>query len=211
MGITPKQKKVLEYIESFSAKKGFAPTQQEIAKHFGFSSLGTVQNYLVRLQREGLLEKTWNAKRSLSTPKIITPPQPASLDRPVIELPLLGRVAAGRPIEAIDQGQTVEVPPSMIKKGDHYVLKVIGDSMVGDGILEDDYVVVKKEKSVRNGQTVVALWNNEATVKRFFKKGDRVELHSANPKYDPIVVRSLVEDFSIEGVVVGVIRHLNGL
>jgi repressor LexA len=204
--LTPKQKEVLDFIVEFGRENGYAPSQQEIANHFGFRSLGTVQNYLVRLERSGMLEKERNAKRSLK----IAPPQHEPEGSLAVTLPLLGRVAAGRPIEAVEEGTHLEVPRSMVPaQGESFVLKVVGDSMIGDGILEGDFVIVNKRKTVNNGQTVVALLGNEATVKRYYRKGGRVELHAANPNYQPIIVESLVEDaFKIEGVVTGVLRQL---
>jgi len=195
--LTPKQKKILDFIESFSSREGYPPSQQEIAKAFGFRSLGTVQNYLVRLEREELLARDWNARRGM---KVIRPKESR------LELPLVGMVAAGRPIEAIETPDTIEVPGSMIGAGENFVLKVQGDSMVGDGILDGDYVVVRKQSTAENNQTVVALIRGEATVKRFYRKGSTIELHPANPAMQPIVVSS-EESFRIEGVVVGVIRH----
>lgn len=195
--LTLKQKKILDYIEAFTTREGYQPSQQEIAQAFGFSSLGTVQNYLVRLEREGLIARTWNARRGM---KVLRPRQNG------LELPLAGRVAAGRPIEAIETPDTIEVPSSMLGSGENFVLKVEGDSMVGDGILDGDYVVVRKHSSAENGQTVVALINGEATVKRFYRKGATVELHPANPTMHPLIVSS-EQSFRIEGVVVGVIRH----
>jgi repressor LexA len=216
MGLTPKQKEILEFINDFSQKRGFAPSQTEIAKHFKFKSLGTVQNYLVRLEREGALQKTWNGKRSL---QVIPPPQSVPL---AATLPILGRVAAGRPIEALDHARELSVPESMITKGEHFALQVVGDSMIEDGILEGDFVVVRKAHDARNGQTVVASFNqggsHGATVKRYFKTkssnggGTQIELHPANPKYQPMILGSLVDgephDFRIDGIVVGVIRRL---
>ena len=207
MHLTPKQKEILDFISDFGRERGFAPSQSEIAKHFGFKSLGTVQNYLVRLEREGALQKVWNGKRALTVTPPTTPLTSAATPS-FYELPLLGRVAAGRPIEALESGQSIEVPPSMIKRGEHFVLKVAGNSMIEDGILNDDFIIVKKQKSAENGQTVVALLDNEATVKRFHRKGSTVELHPANAAYRPIIVDSLV-DFAIEGVVVGVIRRMS--
>ncbi len=202
--LTPKQKEVLDFILEFGARQGYAPSQQEIARHFGFKSLGTVQNYLVRLERAGLLRKEHNAKRSLQ----VLPPQPVA--QPAVALPLLGRVAAGRPIEALEEGTTLEVPSSMVPpQSECFALRVVGDSMIGDGILEGDFVVVNKKRPATNGQTVVALLRNEATVKRYYRHGNRVELRAANPNYEPIWVESLVEDeFKIEGVVTGLIRQL---
>jgi repressor LexA len=192
--------------------------------------LGTVQNYLVRLERQGLLHKTWNARRGMQV--LSAPPQAESTvpsppskrldlksraelvrvqEAPsVIELPLLGRVAAGRPIEAIQSMETLEVPASMIKGGDNFVLKVTGDSMIEEGILSGDYVVIRKQVTAQNGQTVVALIGNEATIKKYYRRGGRVELHPANPAYQPLIIESMVEntEFKIEGVLVGVIRRL---
>jgi repressor LexA len=268
--LTPKQKAILDYIEGCSKENGYAPSQQEIAKHFGFKSLGTVQNYLIRLERHGFLRKAWNAKRgmevlrnskfedsvnprslgtgsSTTTPsshqerKLIpfpgknkaeaVPPPLAGLtaDPSVVALPLLGRVAAGLPIEYAEYDQTIDVPLSLFSRTsgrpttashrdrfaeNHFVLRVKGDSMIGDGILEGDYVVIEKRTSATQGETVVAMIGNEATIKRFYRKksgGDsQIELRAANPAYEPILVDSLTEsrDFRIEGVMVGLIRKL---
>ena len=195
--LTPKQKALYDYIVSFSDKNGYPPSQKEMAKAFGWSSLGTVQNYLVRLVREGVLTKDWNAKRGL---KVIQPQGHA------VELPLVGLVAAGKPIEAINTPDSIDVPASMIGTGENFVLQVQGDSMIGDGILNGDYVVVRKQAQAYSGQTVVALIRGEATVKRLVKRDKVVELHPANPTMQPFIIEA-EEDFSIAGVVVGVIRH----
>jgi len=195
--VTPKQKKILDFIRSHTEREGYPPSQQEIARAFGFRSLGTVQNYLVRLEREGLLSRQWNARRGM---RVLSP------DKRGMELPLAGTVAAGRPIEAVETPDTIEVPASMVGPGENFVLRVQGDSMIGDGILDGDFVVVRKQAAAENGQTVVALIRGEATVKRFQRKGERIELHPANPAMEPIVVEG-EESFRIEGVVVGVIRH----
>ncbi len=195
--LTPKQKAVYDYILEFERSHGYPPSQQEIAKAFGWSSLGTVQNYLVRMVREGVLAKDWNAKRGL---KLIEPKVS------MMELPMVGLVAAGKPIEAIETPDSIEVPSSMVGSGNNFVLKVQGDSMIGDGILDGDYVVVRKQLQADSGQTVVALIRGEATVKRLVRKGQSIVLHPANPTMQPIVIDD-EEDFHIEGVVVGVIRH----
>jgi len=195
--LTPKQKAVFDYITSFIDRYGYPPSQQEIAGFFGFRSLGTVQNYLVRLVREGVLSKDWNSKRGL---QVIQPKGNA------IELPLVGLVAAGKPIEAIETPDSIDVPPSMIGSGENFVLRVQGDSMIGDGILDGDYVVVHKQTQADSGKIVVALINGEATVKRLVRKGARIELHPANPAMEPLIVGSN-DEFRIEGNVVGVIRH----
>ncbi|MFA5515006.1 MAG: transcriptional repressor LexA [Desulfuromonadales bacterium] len=195
--LTPKQKKILDFITLHCEREGYPPSQQEIARAFGFRSLGTVQNYLVRLEREGALARTWNARRGM---RVRTPPPRAA------ELPLAGVVAAGRPIEAVETPGSIDVPSSMVGRGDNFVLRVRGDSMIGDGILDGDYVVVRRQPEAGNGQTVVALIGGEATVKRFQRKGQRIELHPANPTMTPIMVEN-EESFRIEGVVIGVIRH----
>jgi repressor LexA len=205
--LTPKQKMIAEFILKFQEEQGYAPSQREIAAHFQFKSLGTVQNYLVRLQEHGVLSKSWNAKRSIQV-SLPTPPPPTSSSQ---ALPLLGRVAAGRPIEAIETHEKIEVPQFFIRPGkSHFVLQVQGDSMKEDGILDGDYVVLRKQTHAENGETVVALVNGEATLKRYYKKQDQVELHPANSSYKPFVFNLQEElDFRIEGLYVGLIRRIH--
>lgn len=121
-------------------------------------------------------------------------------------LPLVGVVAAGEPIEAIPQMETVDVPSSMLAGGENFALRVKGTSMQDEGILPGDIVIVHKQATARNGQTVVALLDNEATIKKFYRKGNRIELHPANEALKPLIV-SPDQEFRIEGVLVGVIRH----
>ncbi|MFL5813020.1 MAG: transcriptional repressor LexA [Bdellovibrionia bacterium] len=209
--LTPKQKQVLEFIQAHQAEKGYAPSQKEIAAKFGFSSLGTVQHYLNQLGELGFLKKEWNARRGLSVaPENAKPtaPAPALSEEPNIRsLPLLGKVAAGRPIEAVQSPEFLDVPMSLLKKsGEHFILKVQGDSMIGDGILDGDYVIIRKQDSAENGETVVALIDNEATIKRYQRKGGQVELHAANPAYPTIHVDP-ERRFRIEGILAGLIRR----
>ena len=136
---------------------------------------------------------------------------PHQMSAAMVALPLLGRVAAGNPLNNLDfasgSESTVDVPSSMVGRGDHFVLQVKGDSMLEEGILDGDHVVVRRQQNAVNGQTVVAMVAHEATVKKYFRKGNRVELHPANSEFRPIIVRDL-ESFYIDGIVVGVIRHL---
>jgi repressor LexA len=194
--LTPKQKRIVDFIIEHTEREGYAPSQQEIADAFGYRSLGTVQNYLVRLEREGFLERDWNARRGI---RVKLP------EGHGYELPLSGTVAAGRPIEAIETPDTIDVPRSMMDSA-NFALRIKGDSMIEDGILDGDYVIVRKQPTASNGQTVVALLGNEATVKRFYRRNAHIELHPANESLSPIVVNAR-EEFRIEGVVVGVIRH----
>jgi repressor LexA len=207
--LTPKQKELLDFVSSFIEVHGYAPSQKEIAVHFGFSSLGTVQNYLVRLEKQGLLTKSWNARRGIEPAEQAKKEHHINGHENVIALPLVGRVAAGRPIEAIETDDYIEIPPNMIGPKEHkssfFALRVAGDSMIGDGILDGDFVVVKKQPDASNGQTVVAIINNEATIKRLYKRSGKVELHAANPAYAPIIVEQIA-DFKIVGVFAGLIR-----
>lgn len=125
----------------------------------------------------------------------------------VSRIQMAGIVAAGEPIEPISQSDQVEVPPTMIRGGETFALRVKGESMCEEGILPGDLVIVHKQATARNGQTVVALVNNEATIKKFYRKESRIELHPANATMQPIIIRD-TDEFRIEGMVIGVIRHL---
>ena len=122
------------------------------------------------------------------------------------EVPMAGMVAAGSPIEPVQQSELIDVPPSMLRGGNTFALRVKGESMKDDGILPGDLVVVRKQETARNGQTIVALVNHEATIKTYFKKDSHIELHPANAAMQPIIVRSS-DTFHIEGILIGVIRH----
>jgi len=194
MGLTDKQQKVLEFITGYSEEHSYAPSRQEIANHFGFSSLGTVEDYLKSLEAGGFLQRSAGGRRNLTV---------ISKDR---MLPLLGKVAAGRPIEYTIHDQSVEVPSSMMKGAyEHFALQVSGDSMVDVGIIDNDIVVVRKQESAEPGSIVVAMLNNEATIKRLFKKKNKIELHSENPKYKPILVEP-EDEFRIIGTFAGLLR-----
>jgi repressor LexA len=199
MKLTEKQKEFLGYISRYTRDWGRSPTFEEICSHFGFNSYNTVTTYLKALERKGYIRLPGkkNQKRAI---EVISP-----VETRRFEFPLLGKVAAGKPIEAVQDVAAIEVPPSMIGNGDYFVLQVKGDSMKEDGILDGDFVVVRKQPTAENGETVVALINNEVTVKRYYRKKDHVELHPAHTGMESIVVRD--ENFRIEGKVVGVMRH----
>ncbi len=197
MKLTQKQAQVLEYLSDYIKEKGQAPSFEEICKRFGFRSYNTVTTYLAALERKGYVKRPLQRNRKRAIELTLGPGR--SL------LPLLGRVAAGRPIEAIQDNETIEVPGSMLGKGEYFVLKVEGSSMVEDGILDGDFVVVRRQPTAENGDTVVALIGDEATLKRYYRIGDRIELRPANKEMAPIVVRD--KDLRIEGKVVGVIRY----
>jgi repressor LexA len=200
MKLTNKQKVVLNYISRYIDEWKIAPSFDEICSEFGFSSYNTVTTYLKILERKGYirLPREKNRKRAI---EVISP-----VETRRFEFPLLGKVAAGKPIEAVEDVSAIEVPPSMVGSGDHFVLQVKGDSMQDDGIMDGDFVVVKKQPTAENGQTVVALINNEATVKKYYKRRNYIELRPAHTGMNPIRVKK--GDLRVEGRVVGVMRYL---
>ena len=199
MRLTEKQKAFLGYISRYVEDWGRSPSFEEICYHFGFTSYNTVTTYLKTLERKGYirLPRKKNQKRAIA---VISPVETRRL-----EFPLLGRVAAGRPIEAVETVDAIEIPPSMLGKGDHFVLQVKGDSMKEDGILDGDFIVVRKQPTAENGQTVVALINNEATVKKYYQRKGHVELRPAHKDMEPLIINE--GDLRIQGRVVGVMRH----
>ncbi len=202
MGLTPKQHKLLQFINTYQSENGYSPSQREIANHFGFKSLGTVQNYLKRLQDNQFLKKEWNSKRGIQVMNTTS----TSATSTSSEIPLLGKVAAGKPLQ-YELNESIEVPQSLIQKAaDYFALLVSGDSMVDDGIFDGDLVVIKKQTSANHGETVVASLDNEATIKRLYKQDGRIQLLPANPKYEPIPVTNQ-NRFAIEGVLVGLVRR----
>lgn len=205
MSLTPKQQRLLEYIRSYQERRGYAPTQQEMARRFRLKSLGSIQDYLNSLEEKGYLQREWNGKRALRLVNR-TSDKKRSRKRLSLKIPLAGRVAAGSPLEAIEDNELVEVPPSLLGGGENFALKVQGESMIEDGIHDGDVVIVHQQTTAQNGQTVVALLDGEATLKRFRVQEGRIELHPANANFDPLVVKAH-QDFQILGVVVGLIRQ----
>lgn len=209
MALTKKQKEVYDYIQSYFDKNGFSPTQKEIKDHFGLKSFGSVNRYIKYLNEAELIELDWNARRGIKlVSKDTQTKSESSSDSDVTDIPLLGDVAAGIPIEAIENCQDfITVPNSMIRKsGKIFALNVKGDSMINDGILEGDYLICKHQSTANLGQTVIAIVNNEATVKRYHKKKSHIELIAANENYAPIIVGP-EDDFHIAGLVVGLFRQ----
>ncbi len=197
--LSPKKQNFLDFIRSFIARNDRPPTFVEIMKGLKFSSLGTINWYIVELEKEGLIKrvKGSNGKRALSI-----------LEKNINnKLPMLGLVAAGMPIEVFDNVEYVDVPSKYIND-ENYVLKVDGNSMIDDGILDGDYIVVKKSQIARAGDTVVAILNGEATLKRYYLGKNGVELHPRNSKYNTIYV-STEDQLYIQGQVLGVFREYN--
>lgn len=200
MPLTKRQKQILDFLELFLAEYGYPPSYEEIARNFGYTSLATVHEHLENLEQKGYIRKSYNASRSIEL-------VPSGTEARALELPLLGLVAAGQPIEAVQDQETVTVPEDLVAKGGrHYVLRVRGDSMVDEQIRDGDYVIVNSRNTAQNGEMVVALVHGEsATVKKFYQEGDRVRLQPANATMGPMYFPS--HDVAVQGVVVGVIRR----
>ena len=200
--LTPRQRAAYDFIARFSARKGYAPSFDEIRRHLRLASLNAVAKLVAQLRRRGFLEEAPpNAKRWLA----VVPGVSRSTRPEAATLPLLGTIAAGRPIEAIETPEEIEVPASMLGAGERYALRVRGDSMIEDGIHDADLVVIRSARRAENGWTVVAIVDGEATLKRFHQAGRWVELRPANAALQPIrVPAGRVE---IRGVLVGLLRR----
>lgn len=196
--LSKKQKLVLDYITEFIQINGYAPSYREIAEYFGLSSTATVHDHVRALEDKGLITSTHNVARSLE-------PVKARFGK-AIELPLVGLIAAGEPIEAVEQNESIAIPSTMVRDENSYVLKVRGDSMIEDGILDGDYVIVERNFYPQNGDVVVALLDNTyATLKRYYREKDRIRLQPANSTMQPIYDKNP----AIQGIVRGVLRTFN--
>ena len=196
--LTKRQREILDYLDEFIQQHGYAPSLEEIGRRFGLSSLATVHKHLTNLQDKGFIRRAWNRSRSVEL-------VPTRAGGRTLELPLLGYVAAGVPIEAITTTETIAVPDTLVGKLDTYVLRVRGDSMIDEQIRDGDYVIVEDRKSAENGEMVIALLGGfEVTLKKFYRENGRVRLQPANPAMQPLVVDA--DRIQVQGVVVGVMR-----
>jgi repressor LexA len=192
--LTRRQKEVLDYLRGFIGKHDYAPSYREVADHFGFSSVATVAEHVETLKGKGYLENEENMARSIQ----LTP----TWDDRTFSIPLLGSIAAGLPIEAVRTTETIDIPKDMMGKN-VFALRVRGDSMIEDGILDGDYVIIEQTQQPKNGDIVVALMEgNNVTLKRFYRESDHIRLQPANGKYQPIRAKRVV----VQGRVRGVIR-----
>lgn len=200
MPLTKRQREILNYLTGYSEQHGFAPSFEEIAQNFDYNSLATVHEHLTNLERKGYIKRSYNESRAIE----ILPSEAAPK---AVELPLLGSVAAGVPIEALEANETFSVPETFIGRGGHYVLRVRGNSMVDEQIRDGDFVVVNERQRADNGEMVIALINGtSATVKKYYRERDgRIRLQPANETMQPIYVHE--NDITIQGIVVGVMRR----
>jgi repressor LexA len=196
--LTKRQREILDYLNSFIQQHGYAPSLEEVGKRFGLSSLATVHKHLTNLQQKGFIKRAWNRSRSVEV-------MPTRVVGRSVELPLLGYVAAGVPIEAIVGNETIDVPESLAGTRDTYVLRVRGDSMIDEQIRDGDFVIVEDRRTAENGETVVALLGgSDVTLKKFYRENGKVRLQPANPAMQPIMLEP--DRVQVQGVIVGVMR-----
>jgi repressor LexA len=196
--LTKRQREIMDYLGEFIQQHGYAPSLEEIGRRFGLSSLATVHKHLTNLQDKGFIKRSWNRSRSVEL-------LPARMGGRAVELPLLGYVAAGVPIEAIAGAETIAVPEDLVGKRETYVLRVRGDSMIDEQIRDGDFVIVEDRKMADNGEMVIALLGgSDVTLKKFYRENGRVRLQPANPAMQPLLVDA--DQVLVQGVVIGVMR-----
>ncbi len=197
--LTKRQREILDYLNEFIEHHGYAPSLEEIGRRFGLSSLATVHKHLTNLQEKGFIKRAWNRSRSVEL-------MPTRLGRGAVELPFLGHVAAGVPIEAVVSSETVSVPEDLVGKRDTYALRVRGESMIDEQIRDGDVVIVEDRKTAENGETVIALLQgSDVTLKKFYQDNGRVRLQPANHSMRPIIVDP--DQVQVQGVVIAVMRR----
>ena len=204
MAITKRQRQVYDFIADFVERQGYSPSFEEIGEGLGLSSLATVHKHITNLEKKGLLNRDYNRSRSID----LLPPrgrlkQAMSVQTGMV-LPLMGRIAAGQPIEAVERPESISLA-DFVRSKEVFVLEVRGDSMQDEHILSGDYVLVEKAKTAHNGDIVVALVEgSETTLKRFYREGDKIRLQPSNSKMKPILVAAA--EVEIQGRVIGVLR-----
>jgi repressor LexA len=203
MAITKRQRQVYDFLADFVAKNGYSPSFEEIGEALGLSSLATVHKHITNLESKGLLKRDYNRSRSIDVVPMKGRAKAAAADSRY-ELPLVGRIAAGRPIEQVQQPETISLT-DFTRAKEVFVLQVTGESMQDEHIVDGDYVLVEKSQTARNGEIVVALVNgSDTTLKRFYKEGDKIRLQPSNASMEPIMVPAA--NVQIQGKVVGVLR-----
>lgn len=196
--LTQRQLDILEYLRAYIAENGFAPTLEEIGRHFGLGSLATVHKHLSQIEAKGFIRRLPHQSRALEVV------DPKSGPR-AVRVALRGVVAAGAPIEAIELQEHVSLPEDFLGRGETFALRVRGDSMIGEGILDGDLIAVETGRTPRNGAIVVATVRGEATVKKYFLDGPAIRLEPANEHIAPIIAPA--GEVEVKGIVVGVLRR----
>ena len=197
--LTKRQRQILDFLNEFIDKHGYAPSLEEIGQRFGLSSLATVHKHLTNLEEKGFIRRAWNKSRSVEL-------VPTRLGSRAIEIPLSGNVAAGAPIEALVTNETVSVPEELVRRPETtYALRVRGKSMIDEQIRDGDIVIVEGRRTADNGEMVIALVRGlDVTLKKFYRDNGRIRLQPANAMIQPIVMNA--DQIQIQGIVVGVLR-----
>jgi repressor LexA len=205
MALTKRQKEVLDYLVSFETKHGYSPSFEEIGKGMKLTSLATVHKHITTLEKKGFIRRGYNQSRSIEILQLPKPVKEQVIERKVQELPLLGRIAAGLPLEAVEERETISLG-DFARGGNSFVLQVKGSSMIEDHIMDGDFVVCEQTQVANAGDIVVALVRGEeATLKRFYREGSgKVRLQPANSEMGPIIESA--GDVRIQGRVIGVLR-----
>ena len=197
--LTRRQREILDYLKEFIDERGYAPSLEEIGSRFGLSSLATVHKHLMNLQEKGFIRRAWNRSRSVELVQTRTGGR-------ALDLPLLGYVAAGAPIEAVVGAETVTVPEDLVGSRETYALRVRGSSMIDEQIRDGDLVVVENRQVAQNGEMVIALLHgSDVTLKTFFREKEHIRLQPANDAVAPIIAKP--DAVQVQGVVIGVIRR----
>ena len=210
MALTKRQKEVLDFLVGFVNKHGYSPSFEEIAKSLRLTSLATVHKHITTLERKGFIRRGYNQSRSIEIMQLPKPVREQVIERHIVELPLAGRIAAGRPLEAVEERETISLG-DFARSSNVFVLQVKGNSMVEDHILDGDFVVVEPTQVANPGEIVVALiGGDEATLKRFYREsGGKIRLQPANSEMQPIVMPAA--EVKIQGRVIGVLRKYAGV
>lgn len=205
MAITKRQRQVYDFIHGFVQKNGYSPSFEEIGEGLGLSSLATVHKHVTNLEKKGLLKRDYNRSRSIDILPVRGLFKRQAQNAPSeIALPLMGRIAAGQPIEAVENPETISLG-DITRSKDVFVLQVKGESMKDEHIVDGDYVLVEKTQSARDGEIVVALVEGtDATLKRLYREGGNIRLQPSNVAMKPIVVPA--KAVNVQGRVIGVLR-----
>jgi repressor LexA len=203
--LTKRQKQVLDFLVGFLNRQGYSPSYEEMAQSLGLASLATIHKHISTLERKGFIRRGHNRSRSIEIVHLPRPVREQVLGRHAVELPLAGRIAAGKPLEAVEQRESISLG-DFVRGRNTYVLQVKGNSMRDDHILDGDFIVVEQTQVANPGEIVVALVRGEeATLKRFYREGGgRIRLQPANSEMGPITVPA--EEVKVQGRVVGVLR-----
>ena len=197
--LTRRQQEIYQFVRDSIGRNGYAPSLEEIARHFRLSSVATIHEHLKNLEDKNVIRRRFNRNRAIEV-------LPVGGDGRAVDVRVLGLVAAGRPIEALEAPETIALPETMLGRGETFVLRVQGDSMIDELIRDGDLVVVESRETAENGETVVALVDGgDVTLKRFYREGDRIRLQPANPALRPLVFPA--DEVRIQGVVIGVVRR----